>query len=55
MKNGNRKMNYNHGVGANPAATQAAMQIPSPALQATMAAGTPAPAVTVPKVNPAAA
>jgi uncharacterized membrane protein len=44
-----------YGVGANPAAMQAAIQTPRAVLQATMAAGIPAPAVTVPKVNPAAA
>ncbi len=45
----------NQRVGANPAATQAAIQRPRPALQPIIAAGTPAPAVTVPKVNPAPA
>lgn len=35
------------GIGVNPAATQAAIQVPSPTLQAIIAAGTPAPAVTV--------
>ena len=44
-----------HGVGAKPAATQAAIHVPSAALHARIAAGTPAPAVTVPKVAPAAA
>ena len=43
------------GVGAKPAATQAAIHVPSAALHARIAAGTPAPAVTVPKVAPAAA
>ena len=45
----------NHKVGANPAAMHPAMQTPNPALQAMIAAGTPAPAVTVPNVNPAPA
>ena len=44
-----------HGVGVNPAKMQEAMQVPWAALQARTAAGTPAPAVRVPKVNPAAA
>mmetsp|Transcript_14926 Transcript_14926/g.22716 ORF Transcript_14926/g.22716 Transcript_14926/m.22716 type:complete len:84 (-) Transcript_14926:110-361(-) len=43
------------GIGANPAATHPAMQVPRAALQAITAAGTPAPAVTVPMVTPAAA
>ena len=41
------------GVGTNPAAIQAAMQTPSPVLQAMIAAGIPIPAVIVPNVNPA--
>mmetsp|Transcript_40457 Transcript_40457/g.81604 ORF Transcript_40457/g.81604 Transcript_40457/m.81604 type:complete len:218 (+) Transcript_40457:32-685(+) len=44
-----------HGVGVQPAATHAAMQTPSAALHATIAGATPAPAVTVPNVAPAAA
>jgi hypothetical protein len=43
-----------HGVGANPAATHAAMHFPSATLQAIITAGTPAPAVTVPNVDPPA-
>ena len=43
------------GVGVNPAATQADMHVPRAALQPMMAAGVPTPAVTVPKVKPAAA
>jgi hypothetical protein len=43
-----------HGVGAKRAAAQIAMHVPSPALQAIIAAGTPTPAVTVPNVKPAA-
>jgi hypothetical protein len=35
-------------------AAHPAIQVPNAALQAIMAAGTPAPAVTVPKVKPAA-
>mmetsp|Transcript_46771 Transcript_46771/g.109216 ORF Transcript_46771/g.109216 Transcript_46771/m.109216 type:complete len:97 (-) Transcript_46771:166-456(-) len=46
---------HSHGVGVKPAATQAAMQTPSAELQAMIAAGVPTPAVTVPKVAPAAA
>ena len=38
-----------------PAATQAAMHVPRAALQPRTASGVPAPAVTVPKVTPAAA
>lgn len=37
-----------------PAATHAAMQTPKPALQLITIAGTPAPAVTVPKTKPPA-
>ena len=37
-----------------PAATHAIIHVPSPALQATIAAGTPTPAVTVPNTYPAA-
>lgn len=44
-----------YGVGANPAAIQAAIHTPRAALHPTMAAGIPAPAVRVPKVNPAPA
>ena len=45
-----------HGVGARRAtAAQAEEQVPRAALHATIAAGTPRPAVTVPKVNPAPA
>lgn len=40
---------------ANPAAIQAAIQTPRAPLHATMTAGIPAPAVTVPKVDPTAA
>ena len=42
-------------VGANPAATQAAMHIPKLVLQLATTTGIPAPPVTVPKVKPAAA
>jgi len=42
-----------HGRKGAMAAAQAAMQTPRPALQAMMAAGTPAPAVTVPMAKPA--
>ena len=42
-----------HGRKGAMAAAQAAMQTPRPALQAMMAAGTPAPAVTVPMMEPA--
>ena len=48
-------LNFPQGIGAQPAATHAAMQVPNPALQARIAIGVPAPAVTVPKVTPAAA
>ena len=45
-----------YGVGAKSATVaHAAEHVPNAALQATMAAGTPTPAVTVPKVNPAPA
>lgn len=47
-------LKYFYGTGANPAATHAAIQVPNPTLHATIAAGIPTPAVTVPKVNPAA-
>ena len=42
------------GIGAAYAAAQPAMHFPNAALQAKMAAGVPAPAVTVPKTAPAA-
>ena len=42
------------GVGAAPAATHAAMQIPLALLHASMAAGTPTPPVETPAVPPAA-
>lgn len=40
------------GIGANPAATHEAIQTPKAALQPMTAAGTPTPAVIVPKVKP---
>lgn len=50
-----KKLILNYGVGAHPAATQAAIHTPRAELQAIAAAGIPAPAVTVPKVKPAPA
>ena len=44
----------NHGHGRTNRAAHPAIHVPSPALQAIITAGTPAPPVTVPKVNPAA-
>lgn len=43
-----------YGVGVNPAAIQAAIQMPRPTLQLIITAGTPTPAVTVPNVAPPA-
>lgn len=51
-KNTKKNNSAAHGVGAKPAAIQAAIQAPRAKLQATIAAGMPTPAVTVPKVKP---
>ena len=40
-------------MGEHPAATQLAIHTPNALLEAKAAAGTPAPAVTVPKIKPA--
>lgn len=50
-----RNRTEHYGVGANPAATHAVMHTPSAVLQPAITAGIPAPPVTVPNVNPAAA
>jgi hypothetical protein len=44
-----------HGVGVSATTAQAAIQVPKAVLHPMIATGTPTPAVTVPKVNPAAA
>ena len=44
-----------HGVGVSATTAQAAIQVLKPVLHPMIATGTPTPAVTVPKVNPAAA
>ena len=44
----------NHGHGRTNRVAHPAIHVPSPALQDIITAGTPAPPVTVPKVNPAA-
>jgi len=46
---------YLYGVGVSVAQQAACMQVPKAELHAKMAAGVPAPAVTVPKTAPAAA